>query len=59
VKTIIKRYRAKSIEPIRKTSCAERQDNMGILVVRPAGEHAVFVDARAWWPHITPLAYQG
>ncbi len=37
----------------------ERLDALGVPVVRPAGGHAVFVDARAWLPHIDPLAYPG
>ncbi|BAL95400.1 tryptophanase [Rubrivivax gelatinosus] len=37
----------------------ERLDAMGIPVVKPAGGHAVFVDARAWLSHIAPLQYPG
>ncbi|MBK1612985.1 tyrosine phenol-lyase [Rubrivivax gelatinosus] len=37
----------------------ERLDAMGIPVVKPAGGHAVFVDARAWLSHIPPLQYPG
>lgn len=37
----------------------ERLDALGVPVVRPAGGHAVFIDARAWLPHIEPLAYPG
>ena len=32
---------------------------LGIPIVRPVGGHAVFIDARAWLPHIEPLAYPG
>ncbi len=35
----------------------DRLDAMGVPVVKPAGGHAVFVDARAWLPHIDPLEY--
>lgn len=38
---------------------AERLDAMGIPVVKPAGGHAVFVDARAFLAHIPPLEYPG
>lgn len=37
----------------------ERLDAMGIPVVKPAGGHAVFIDARAWLSHIPPLEYPG
>lgn len=37
----------------------ERLDALGIPVVKPAGGHAVFIDARAWLDHIPPLEYPG
>ncbi len=37
----------------------ERLDAMGVPVVKPAGGHAVFIDARAFLPHISPLEYPG
>lgn len=37
----------------------ERLDALGIPVVKPAGGHAVFVDARSWLSHIDPMAYPG
>jgi len=37
----------------------ERLDALGVPVVKPAGGHAVFVDARAWLSHIDPLGYPG
>lgn len=48
------RYRVRTNEYI-----VERLDKMGIPVVKPAGGHAVFIDARAWLPHIPPLEYPG
>ncbi|MCF6221155.1 MAG: tryptophanase [Robiginitomaculum sp.] len=48
------RYRVRTNEYI-----VERLDKMGIPVVKPAGGHAVFIDARAWLPHIPPLKYPG
>ncbi len=38
---------------------SERLDAMGVPVVKPAGGHAVFVDARGWLAHIPPLHYPG
>ncbi len=37
----------------------EKLQALAIPVVQPAGGHAVFVDARAWLPHIPPLEYPG
>lgn len=37
----------------------ERLDALSIPVVKPAGGHAVFIDARAMLPHIPPLEYPG
>ncbi len=48
------RYRVRTNEYI-----VERLDEMGIPVVKPAGGHAVFIDARAWLSHIPPLEYPG
>lgn len=48
------RYRIRTNEYI-----IERLDALGIPVVKPAGGHAVFIDARAWLPHILPLQYPG
>ena len=48
------RYRVRTNEYI-----VERLDDMGVPVVKPAGGHAVFIDARAWLPHIPPLEYPG
>jgi len=38
---------------------AERLDALGVPVMKPAGGHAVFVDAREWLSHIPPLEYPG
>ncbi len=48
------RYRVRTNEYI-----VERLSDMGIPVVRPAGGHAVFIDAREWLAHIPPLDYPG
>jgi len=47
-------YRIRSNEYI-----IERLEALGVPVVKPAGGHAVFVDARAWLPHIPALEYPG
>jgi len=48
------RYRIRTNEYI-----IERLDALGIPVVKPAGGHAVFIDARSWLAHIPPLEYPG
>ncbi len=48
------RYRIRTNEYI-----IERLEALGVPTVKPAGGHAVFVDARAWLPHIPPLQYPG
>jgi tryptophanase len=48
------RYRIRSTEYL-----AEGLEAAGIPTVKPAGGHAVYVDARALLPHILPLAYPG
>lgn len=48
------RYRERSNSYI-----VEKLDALGVPVVKPAGGHAVFVDARAWLPQIPPLHYPG
>jgi tryptophanase len=40
-------------------SFAARLIDAGVPIVRPAGGHGVFVDARALLPHIEPLEYPG
>ncbi|MGM0577739.1 MAG: tryptophanase [Myxococcota bacterium] len=47
-------YRTRSIEYV-----IERMDELGIPVVKPAGGHAVYLDARGFLPHIDPLQYPG
>jgi tryptophanase len=47
-------YRIRSIEYIN-----ERLDALGVPVMKPAGGHAIFVDARQMLPHIPPLRYPG
>jgi tryptophanase len=48
------RYRIRTNEYI-----SERLDDMGVPVMKPAGGHAVFIDARKWIDHIPPLQYPG
>ena len=48
------RYRIRSIAYV-----VERLDELGIPVYRPAGGHAVYLDARAFLPHIPPQEYPG
>ncbi len=48
------RYRLRSIEYLH-----ERVAAAGVPVLRPAGGHAVYLDARALLPHVPPLAYPG
>lgn len=48
------RYRIRTNEYI-----IEQLDALGIPVVKPAGGHAVFIDARSWLAHIPPLQYPG
>ncbi len=47
-------YRIRSIEYI-----SERLSERGVPVMKPAGGHAVFIDARKMLPHIPPLQYPG
>jgi tryptophanase len=48
------RYRVRVNEYV-----VERLDAVGVAVVKPAGGHAVFLDAKRILPHIPPLAYPG
>jgi tryptophanase len=48
------RYRIRSTEYL-----ADALDRAGVPIVKPAGGHAVYIDARAMLPHIEPLAYPG
>ena len=47
-------YRIRSIQYIN-----ERLDAMGIPVMKPAGGHAIFIDAKKLMQHIPPLHYPG
>jgi len=47
-------YRIRSIQYIN-----ERLDALGVPVIKPAGGHAIFVDAKRMLPHIPPLHYPG
>ncbi|MDP9280534.1 MAG: tryptophanase [Chloroflexota bacterium] len=46
------RYRIRSTEYL-----ADGIERAGVPIVKPAGGHAVYIDARAMLPHIAPLAY--
>jgi len=48
------RYRIRSTEYLH-----ERLVAAGVPVIRPAGGHAVYIDARALLPHVAPLQYPG
>ena len=48
------RYRVRSTAYL-----AESLTDSGIPVVQPPGGHAVYIDARAWLPHVPPLQYPG
>jgi tryptophanase len=48
------RYRLRSIEYL-----ADKLVGAGVPIIRPAGGHAVYLDARALLPHIPPLQYPG
>ena len=48
------RYRIRTNEYI-----SEKLDALGVPVMKPAGGHAVFIDARQWLDHIPPLQYPG
>ena len=48
------RYRVRTNEYI-----IERLDALNVPVVKPAGGHAVFIDAKSWLSHIEPLQYPG
>ncbi|HET7235009.1 MAG TPA: tryptophanase [Actinomycetota bacterium] len=47
-------YRIRSTEYL-----AEALDRAGVPIVKPAGGHAVYLDARALLPHVEPLRYPG
>jgi len=48
------RYRIRSTEYL-----ADKVVAAGVPIIRPAGGHAVYIDARALLPHIPPLQYPG
>jgi tryptophanase len=48
------RYRIRSTEYL-----ADALDRAGVPIVRPAGGHAVYLDARTLLPHVPPLEYPG
>jgi tryptophanase len=48
------RYRIRSTAYL-----GEALDREGVPVVKPFGGHAIYIDARALLPHVSPLAYPG
>lgn len=48
------RYRIRANEYV-----GERLTEAGVAIVLPVGGHAVFLDAKAMLPHVTPLEYPG
>jgi tryptophanase len=48
------KYRQRSTEYL-----ADKLVAAGVPIIRPAGGHAVYIDARALLPHIPPLQYPG
>jgi tryptophanase len=48
------RYRIRFVEYM-----AEKMVAAGIPMVRPAGGHALYLDAKRWLPHIPPTEYPG
>ena len=47
-------YRIRSVEYL-----AEKMIAAGIPIVRPAGGHALYLDAKSWLPHIPPHEFPG
>lgn len=47
-------YRIRSTEYLAQALCI-----LDVPIVKPAGGHAVFIDAKSMLPHIDPLAYPG
>jgi tryptophanase len=48
------RYRIRSTEYV-----VEKLDGLGVPVFKPAGGHAVYLDAKAFLPHVPPQQYPG
>lgn len=48
------RYRIRSIEYL-----GDKLTDAGVPMIRPAGGHAVYLDAQALLPHVAPLEYPG
>jgi tryptophanase len=48
------RYRIRSTEYV-----VEKLDKLGVPVFKPAGGHAVYLDAKAFLPHVPPEQYPG